>query len=76
MDWKKLLNKLTSRKFWTAVASFVGCMIIAFNGGEDTAQVVAGCIMAGASVIGYLIAEGLTDAAHKDDGKEEEEKND
>ena len=70
MSWKKIVQKLTSRKFWVAVASFVSCLVIAFNGGEETAQVIVGCIMAGATVIGYLFAEGLTDAARLNDGEE------
>lgn len=60
IDWKK---KLTSRKLWVAVAGFVAGIILAFGGSETTAATVSGCIMSGASVIGYLIAEGLVDAA-------------
>jgi hypothetical protein len=61
IDWKK---KLTSRKLWVAVAGFVSGLILAFDGAETTAATVSGCIMAGASVIGYLLAEGLVDAAN------------
>ncbi len=60
IDWKR---KLTSRKLWLAVAGFVSGLIIAFGGGESTAATVSGVILQGASVIGYLLAEGLTDAA-------------
>ncbi len=60
MDWKK---KLTSRKFWTAVASFVTMLIIAFGVSEETATQVSAIIMAGASVVAYIIGEGLADAA-------------
>lgn len=59
IDWKR---KLTSRKFWTAVASFISMMIIFFGGAESTATQVTALIMAGASVIGYVIGEGLADA--------------
>lgn len=31
IDWKR---KLTSRKLWTAVASFVSLMVVAFGGAE------------------------------------------
>ena len=61
IDWKR---KLTSRKLWVAVAGFVSGLILAFGGAENTAQMVTGVIMQGASVLGYLLAEGLTDAAH------------
>ena len=58
IDWKK---KLTSRKFWIAVAGFVSGLIIAFTGDETTATTVSGCVMSAASVVGYMIGEGLAD---------------
>lgn len=61
MDWKR---KLTSRKLWLAIADFVGMLIIAFGYAESTATQVTSIIMAGAGVIGYLIAEGLADGAN------------
>ena len=66
MDWKR---KLTSRKFWLAVASFVSMLLIALGKNAETAQTVTGLIMAGASIIGYVIGEGLADAGNKDDDK-------
>lgn len=64
MDWKR---KLTSRKLWLSVASFVSMLIIARGGTESTATQVSALIMAGASVIGYCIGEGLADAGNKDE---------
>lgn len=61
INWKR---KLTSRKFWTAVASFVSMMIVATGGAENTATQVTALIMAGASVAAYIIGEGLTDSAN------------
>lgn len=58
IDWSK---KFTSRKFWIAVAGFVSGLIIAFTGDETTASTVSGCVMSAASVIGYMIGEGLAD---------------
>lgn len=58
IDWKR---KLSSRKLWLAIAGFVSGLILAFGGTESTAATVAGCILQGASVVGYLVAEGLTD---------------
>ena len=58
------IKKLTSRKLWTAVASFVSMMILATGGAENTATRVTALIMAGASVVAYIIGEGLTDAAN------------
>lgn len=59
IDWKR---KLSSRKLWLAVAGFISGLILAFGGAESTAATVSGCILQGAAVIGYLLAEGLTDA--------------
>lgn len=56
-------QKLISRKLWVALAGFISGLIIAFGGAESTAATVSGCILQGASVIGYLLAEGLVDAS-------------
>ena len=61
IDW---IRKLTSRKFWLSVASFVSMLIVALGGAEATAAQVTGLIMAGATVIGYVIGEGLADAGN------------
>lgn len=61
IDWTR---KLTSRKWWTAIASFVTLLIVAFGGTENIATQVSAIIMAGAIVIGYTIGEGLTDASY------------
>lgn len=63
IDWKR---KLTSRKLWLAVAGFVAGLIVALNGSAEAAETVSGCIMSGASVIAYIVGEGLTDAANAD----------
>lgn len=62
IDWKR---KLTSRKLWLSVASFVSMLLIAFNVDEGSAQQVSALIMAGASIIGYVIGEGLADGGNK-----------
>ena len=64
INWKK---KLTSRKLWMAVAGFVSGLVIAFNGSAEMAGTVSGCIMSAASVVGYLIGEGLADSASGND---------
>ena len=61
IDWKR---KLTSRKFWTSVASFASMLLIYFGAAESDASKVAALIMAGASVIGYVIGEGLADGGN------------
>ena len=62
IDWKR---KLTSRKFWVALAGFVAGLIVAFGGDSEVAETVSGCILSGAAVIGYVIGEGLADGANK-----------
>lgn len=67
IDWKR---KLTSRKLWLSVAAFVSMLIIFINGDKGTAEQIAALIMAGATVIGYVIGEGLADGLNKGDGNE------
>ncbi len=75
--WKEMRRKLTSRKFWIALAGLVTGVIIACRGSAETAETVSGIIMAAASVVGYLLGEGLTDSARagieqKDETPEQE----
>lgn len=60
IDWK---TKLTSRKFWVAVTSFVSMMVVAIGGTADEAVQITGLVMAGATALAYLIAEGLVDSS-------------
>ena len=60
MDWKR---KLTSRKFWLSIASFVTMLLVYFGKTESEAAKVAALIMAGATVIGYVVGEGLADSS-------------
>lgn len=63
IDWKR---KLTSRKLWAAVTGFVTPLLLAFGASESVVSEVSGIIMSGASLIAYIIAEGLVDAKDKD----------
>lgn len=63
MTKQDIIRKLTSRKFWLALAGFIAGLYVALGGDAETAETVSGLIMSGASVLGYLLAEGLTDAA-------------
>jgi len=65
IDWKR---KLTSRKFWASVASFVTMLLVYFGDSTSDAEQVAALIMAGASVIAYIIGEGLVDGVNKKNG--------
>lgn len=70
IDWKR---KLTSRKLWLAVAGFITGLILALNGSAEVAETVSGCIMSGASVIAYIVGEGLTDAANAKNSNDKSE---
>lgn len=70
IDWKR---KLTSRKFWVALAGFIAGLIVAFGGSDGEAETVTGCIMSLAAVVAYVVGEGLTDvAALKNENKSDE----
>ena len=64
MSKNDIIRKLTSRKFWLAVAAFVTELIIAFKGDAELAETLSGMIMAGATVIAYIVGEGLIDAGN------------
>ena len=61
---ENIIRKLTSRKLWMSLAGFIAGLIIAFGGGETTAATVSCCIMSAASVVGYIVGEGLVDSAN------------
>ena len=63
MTQNDIVRKLTSRKLWLAVIGFVTPLLLAFGVAESGAAQVTAIIMAGADVLGYILAEGLADAA-------------
>ena len=77
VDWKR---KLTSRKFWMAIVGLVSGILVAFKVDSNTVSEVSGIIMAAASVVAYIIGEGLADAANAEtylieEDEEEDEAN-
>ena len=66
IDWVK---KLTSRKLWAAIASLITNIILACGGTQNEAAQVVAIVMGGATVIAYIIGEGLVDAAKSGDGE-------
>lgn len=70
---KNIVRKLTSRKLWMSLASFVMNLLVFFGYTENTATQVAALIMAGATVIGYVIGEGLADSSATGDVIEDKE---
>lgn len=61
INWER---KLTSRKFWMALALFVSGILTALGKGEQ-AETIAGLIMQGAAVVAYIIGEGLADSVDR-----------
>lgn len=70
INWAK---KLTSRKFWAAVIGFVTPIMIAAGATDNSVTQVTAIIMGGATLIAYIIGEGMTDAANV--GSDVDEKN-
>ena len=67
MNKQDIIRKLTSRKFWLAIAAFITELVVAFKGDAATAETISGMIMAGATVIAYIVGEGLIDAENVSD---------
>lgn len=61
INWKA---KLTSRKFWAAVTGFITPLLIAFGVGTNQVTQIVSIVMAGATLIAYIIGEGLVDASN------------
>lgn len=66
IDWKR---KLTSRKLWVAIAGFVAGIIMYCGGSAQRAEDTSALILSGASVVAYIIGEGLADGINKGDGE-------
>ena len=60
---KNLIRKLTSRKFWLAVVSFVTCVFVFAGSNSETIERISSLIMAGATIIAYIVGEGLADSS-------------
>lgn len=59
IDWKQ---KLTSRKFWSAVVGFITPILLAFGATDSTTAQVTAIIMGGGTLIAYILGEGMVDA--------------
>lgn len=65
MTKEDIIRKLTSRKFWAAIAGFVTGLMIYFGKTAEQADQVAALILSAASVVAYIVGEGLIDAARE-----------
>lgn len=71
IDWRR---KLTSRKFWVALAGIVSGLILIFGGEEEKAKTAYGVILEAFSILGYMLAESKADAAwgYAEEGSDDE----
>ena len=72
VNWKQ---KLTSRKFWSAVVGFVTAILVALKIDSLTIEQVVSVVSATSILIAYIIGEGMVDSArvkleNKDDDGE------
>lgn len=56
-------SKLTSRKFWAAIAGVVMGLATIFGLDEGIISTIAGSVVTAASVVGYILMEGSIDKA-------------
>lgn len=61
VDWKR---KLTSRKFWLAVAMFA-ISIFAFLNMDMDVEKTKALIIAAGTVVAYIVGEGFADGMNK-----------
>lgn len=64
IDW---IKKLTSRKFWIALVGFVTALLVAFNVDAGSIEQITSIIMSFATLIAYILTEGIVDSSNKND---------
>ena len=67
---QNFLKKLTSRKFLAALAGVATGIAMVFGVDETTISTVAGAVTTVASVVSYIMSEGMVDAAAVGAGKD------
>ncbi len=60
INWQQ---KLTSRKFWAAVAAFITALLVLFGLDNMTIEKVIAVISTMSVLIAYIIGEGLVDSS-------------
>ena len=67
IDWKR---KLSSRKFWAALAGFVGAVAVFCGAGESVITEITAMITAAGVLAVYILGESIVDSAafHEKDG--------
>ncbi len=60
---KDISRKLTSRKFWIALAAFFVGVLTLFKFDANMTTQISGVIMSLGAVVAYIVGEGLVDSA-------------
>ena len=60
INWKQ---KLSSRKFWAALAGFVGAVAVVCGAGDSLIAEVTAIISAAGVLIAYILGESIIDKA-------------
>lgn len=55
-------QKLSSRKFWVAVATIVSGILMIFGYAETDIQAITGAILTIGGAIGYMVSEAVVDS--------------
>ena len=63
IDWKR---KLSSRKFWAALAGFIGVIAVFCGAGESMITEVTAIISAAGVLIAYILGESMIDSSSAD----------
>ena len=66
IDWKR---KLASRKFWAALAAFIGAVAVFCGAGESVITEITAIISAAGVLIAYILGESMIDSSAS--GKDE-----
>lgn len=67
IDWKR---KLSSRKFWAALGSFVAAIAVVCGAGESVITEVCAIISSAGVLIAYILGESIIDASSEKDDSE------
>ena len=62
MTWNDFKRKLSSRKFWAAVAGLVSAVLVVMNCGENEITEAVSVVSAAGVLVAYIFAEGNIDA--------------
>lgn len=65
-------EKLTSRKFWTAVSGIITGLLLIFGFSEDSLSVITGFILVLGDTIAYMITEGRIDERRQENAEKNE----